>query len=103
MGVIEITSLLQFEKENSSDKTIIVDFYATWCGPCKMIYPKFNTLSDSHTDITFLKVDIDQVQKISEKYRIEAMPTFIVFKNGAESARLSGASQSKLVELVDNA
>lgn len=99
MSVTEIENFAQFEavKQNG---VVVADFYATWCGPCKMISPKFIALAKQHTDKKFIKIDIDKVQEAGIKYNISSMPTFILFKFGKEVDRLQGASHSGLVELV---
>ena len=70
---------------------VVVDFFATWCGPCKMLSPVFESLrNDMRGTVEFLKVDIDQSMEIAEKYQISTVPTVIVFKNGREVDRLVG-------------
>ncbi|MPM72137.1 Thioredoxin [bioreactor metagenome] len=66
----------------SSDKVVIVDFFATWCGPCKMLTPIFEELSNSMTDVDFVKIDIDQSLRIAQEYNVTSVPTMIIFKNG---------------------
>ena len=81
---IEITSISQFEKEIKETTTpILVDFYATWCGPCKQISPIFASAAKKHGGkIKFLKVNVDEFPELSHKYNIRAMPTLLVFKKG---------------------
>lgn len=66
----------------SSDKVVIVDFFATWCGPCKMLTPIFEELSNSMTDVDFVKIDIDQSLRIAQEYNVTSVPTMMIFKNG---------------------
>lgn len=66
----------------SSDKVVIVDFFATWCGPCKMLTPVFEELSNSMTDVDFVKIDIDQSLRIAQEYNVTSVPTMMIFKNG---------------------
>ncbi len=68
----------------------VVDFSATWCGPCKMLAPVIHELSDEMTDIPFFNVDVDDDMDIAEKYGIQSVPTVIVLKNGEEAARSLG-------------
>ncbi|RDY27877.1 thioredoxin [Romboutsia weinsteinii] len=70
---------------------VLVDFYATWCGPCKMLSPVFESIGNEMMGrADFFKVDIDQSMEISEKYQISTVPTLIIFKNGREIDRLFG-------------
>lgn len=75
-----------------ADRPVIVDFYATWCGPCRTVGPRLSTLADEYAGrATFVKVDVDKSMELSAKYKIEAMPTVIIFVNGSPKGRLVGA------------
>lgn len=63
-------------------KKVIVDFFATWCGPCKMLSPVLEQLSNEHDDVTFVKVDVDDCHNISKKYGIMSVPTLMKFEDG---------------------
>ena len=70
--------------KDAGEKAVIVDFTASWCGPCQMIGPKFAALADEHSGsdkIIFIKVDVDECEDTAARCKIEAMPTFKVFKN----------------------
>ena len=69
---------------------VVVDFLATWCGPCKMLAPVFEELSEELTDVNFVKVDIDQSMDLAQKFRIVSVPTMKIFKNGEEVDTLMG-------------
>jgi thioredoxin 1 len=62
----------------------VVDFYATWCGPCKQIAPKLEEMAQLFTDVIFLKVDVDENEEVASEYAISCMPTFMFFKNGGK-------------------
>jgi thioredoxin 1 len=79
---------------------VLVDFYATWCGPCKAIAPFFNSLKEKYPSIKFFKLDIDENQEMARKYKIESIPAFILFKDGLEEDRLVGANKVKLEEMI---
>mmetsp|Transcript_23922 Transcript_23922/g.48274 ORF Transcript_23922/g.48274 Transcript_23922/m.48274 type:complete len:105 (+) Transcript_23922:119-433(+) len=86
--------------KESGDKTIFVDFTATWCGPCKMIGPEFEKLAGENADAVFVKVDVDENEAVSAKYGVRAMPTFMVFKNGEKKGEMVGADKAKLAEFI---
>lgn len=84
----------------AEDKLVVVDFFATWCGPCKMISPHLEEMSKTMDDCVFLKVDVDECEEIAQEYKITAMPTFIFIKSSEKIAELTGANVEKLKELV---
>ena len=72
-----------FEEEVlKSDKKVIVDFWATWCGPCKMIAPIFEELANEHTGVKFAKVNVDEQVELCLKYKVSSIPTLIIFEDG---------------------
>ena len=82
-------------------KLTVIDFYADWCGPCKMIKPYFKELEKRFGDtITFITVDVDEDDEMVDKYNIKAMPTFVFLKDGKEVDRLEGANVEKLTKKV---
>ena len=84
----------------SKGKLIVVDFTASWCGPCKMIAPAYEELSSEYTESVFCKVDVDEVPDIAQRYEVMAMPTFLFLKNGEVVDRFSGASVEKLRDTI---
>ena len=88
-----------FEKEVlKNDKPVLVDFYATWCGPCKYLSPIIEEIAKENNSIKVVKVNVDSEQKLAEKYMISSMPTVVLFKDGEEINRFSGALPKKLIE-----
>ena len=78
-----------FQNEIAANKTL-VDFYADWCGPCKMIAPFVEEIANERPDITVGKVNVDLDPEIAIKYGIVSIPTLIVFENGEEKAKIVG-------------
>ena len=78
--VQQVAKLEEFDEIVKNNPIVIVDFTATWCGPCKMIGPKFEEFSKeaANEKVKFIKVDVDEASDVSEKYGISAMPTFMV-------------------------
>ncbi|XP_076150073.1 thioredoxin-like [Alosa pseudoharengus] len=85
---------------DAGDKLVVVDFTATWCGPCQNIAPFFKTLSEQNTNVVFLKVDVDEAQDVAQSCDIKCMPTFHFYKNRERVEEFSGSNQAKLEELV---
>lgn len=91
-----IKVLSEFHDIIAKNKYVIVDFFAEWCGPCKVIGPLFEKLSTENPDIVCLKVNVDEAQDICSEMKISAMPTFMSFLNGKNVNTLTGASDVKL-------
>ena len=91
MAVTEINKD-NFQEEVINYKGIVmVDFYAQWCGPCKMTSPIIDDLSQELKDIKFVKVDVDANQELSSQYNVFSIPTFMIFKNGEAVNQFVGA------------
>lgn len=80
--MIKINNKKQFDDIVSGSGTILVDFFATWCPPCKKLTPILEKLSTELPDVIFLKVDVDAQQDISESYNITSMPTMLIIRDG---------------------
>ena len=89
---------------NNTAEPVLVDFYATWCGPCKMMHPILeNVKARVGNKARIVKIDVDEQQALAMKYQIQAVPTLMLFKGGKQVWRQSGVVQSnQLVELIDS-
>lgn len=80
-----------FDKLIQSEKPILVDFFATWCGPCKMLSPILKDVKDALGDkISIIKIDVDKNQQVASQYQVRGVPTMILFQNGKQLWRQSG-------------
>ncbi|XP_025084263.1 thioredoxin-like protein 1 [Pomacea canaliculata] len=97
-----ITDDTQFSSEltNAGTRLVIADFFATWCGPCRQIAPKFAEFSASYSKALFLKVDVDQCPETAQGQGVTAMPTFIFYRNKVKIDSLRGADPGALEEKI---
>lgn len=101
--VTEIRDLPQFATfVGNQSKVSVVDFYATWCGPCKAIAPVFDALAEKVPEAQFARVDVDGAEDVAAEYGITAMPTILFFQDGQKVDTIVGANLPKLVKLIED-
>ena len=98
MNVIELNSSNFEEEVLKSDKTVLIDMYATWCGPCKMQAPIIDEIAEEKTEIKVGKIDIDEAPEIAEKYGVMSIPTLLIIKNGEVSKQFVGLTKKEDIE-----
>ena len=96
--VIEVTSRNFDEEVINSEVPVLIDFYADWCEPCKMLSPIVEEVSSKYEDVKFVKINIDNNQDIANAYRIMSIPTLVYIKGGEEQNRVLGAVGKDAVE-----
>lgn len=99
----ELGTLLDLAKNNNM--LLLLDFYATWCGPCKNISPFIDGLSVNpayQSRVLFVKADVEVAEDLAEEFEVMAMPTFILFQNGERVALTKGANREALVKMIDD-
>ena len=103
-GIVTLTTSTFDESVAAADKPVIVDFWAEWCGPCKMIAPLLDEIAREMTDkVKIVKVNVDQEQQLAQKYGIYNIPTLLFFKGGAVREQVVGTAAKKvLVEKINS-
>ena len=104
MTTIQVTDATFEEEVLKSDKPVVLDFWAPWCGPCKQIGPSLEEISDEMKDkITVAKVNIDENPNTPSKYGVRGIPTLILFKDGeVASTKVGALPKSQLVDWVES-
>lgn len=101
MAVIHLTKENFNEEVLESKVPVLVDFWATWCGPCQMIGPVIEELAEEVKDTKICKVDVDDQAELARQYRVMSIPTLMVFKDGQMVKRESGAkSKGEIMEML---
>jgi thioredoxin 1 len=103
-SIVHVTDASFDAEVLSADGPVLVDFWAEWCGPCKMIAPVLDELSKEYGNkIKICKMDVDANQQTPSKFNIRGIPTLIIFKAGnAESTKVGALSKTQLIEFIDS-
>ncbi len=93
-----MVKLIEELSEIPQQGLVVIDFFATWCGPCKAIAPLYEKLASIFTEITCVKVDVDESQELVDNFGVRAMPTFVFLKDGEVVKRVEGADVRQVQE-----
>lgn len=99
---INTIKMSNFNSIIKSDKPVLIDFFATWCGPCKMLGPVLKEVKDTLGDrISILKIDVDKNQQIAAQYQVRGVPTMILFQNSKQLWRQSGVlNKEDIIKII---
>ena len=101
MAVVKLTTANFDQEVLQADRPVLVDFYADWCGPCKMMGPVVEEISGEFDDVKVCKINIDEEMEVAQRYGVMSIPTFIAFKNGEMTGKQVGAvPKGALADLV---
>ena len=101
MSVLKINKD-NFEQIKNSDKPVLLDFFAEWCGPCRMVSPFIEEIAEENPQIVVGKINVDEEQELAEKFGVFSIPTLIVMKNGEVVNQASGARpKAQILAMID--
>jgi thioredoxin 1 len=103
MSIQHIASYSEFESLLKENKNVILDFHATWCGPCKKVSPILDEAVKNNDTVVFAKIDIDEVSELAQKYEITGVPTLVYVSEEKEIDRVVGFSVQNIQKLIEKA
>lgn len=90
-----------FSNELQADVPVLVDFYADWCGPCRMLAPTLEEISSERNNVKIVKVNVDEAEKVAQQFGIMSIPTLMVFKSGKEVSKKVGlCSKEEIMDMI---
>lgn len=98
MAMTEVTADNFAQEVLQEEKTVLVDFWAGWCGPCKMLAPIVEQIAEGHPDVKVCKVNIDEAPSLATDYKIMSIPTLLLFKNGQKVGMTVGVQSKEDIE-----
>ena len=92
-----------FDEVTQSDKAILIDFYANWCGPCKMLSPIIDEISEEREDVVVGKINVDSEPELAEKFGVFSIPTIVIMKDGEVVHQSAGARpKAQIIQLLES-
>lgn len=102
MSVMNVT-LSNFDEVKNSEKTVLLDFYAVWCGPCQMVSPLVDSIAEENPQYLVGKINVDEEQQLAQMFDVESIPTLIVMKNGKVVHRAVGSRpKSQILAMLES-
>lgn len=96
-----INTKAEFDEALASKDVVLVDFFADWCGPCRIIAPKIQNMAEEFPAVGFFKVNVDEAEEeLTANYEVQALPTFMIFSKGQKVETVVGASEAKVKEAL---
>jgi thioredoxin 1 len=96
--IIEVTDTSFQAEVLEAETPVLVDFWAPWCGPCRVVAPALEEIAGERADLRIVKLNVDDNQQTAAQYQVLAIPTMILFRNGQEAKRIQGAMPKKRIE-----
>ncbi|KAK9277023.1 hypothetical protein L1049_006562 [Liquidambar formosana] len=90
-----------FDASKESGKLMVIDFTATWCGPCRLLEPTLNEFAAKYTDVEFVKIDVDELPDVANEFGVEAMPSFQLTKKGKLVDKVVGVKKEELQKKIE--
>ncbi len=101
MSVLHINEAAFEQEVLHSDKPVLLDFFATWCGPCRQLSPILDSLAANHPEIKVVKVNVDEEMALAKQHKVFSIPTLVVYKNGEITNRVTGVrAEEELLNLI---
>ncbi|KAF3431393.1 hypothetical protein FNV43_RR26124 [Rhamnella rubrinervis] len=90
-----------FNASKDSNKLLVIDFTATWCGPCRSMEPILDEFAEKYSDVEFIQIDVDELLDVAAEFGVNAMPTFLLLKKGNQVDKVVGASKDDLQKKIE--